>query len=278
MLQSAATKSKSGRQAAGPICLRSLSRTRRKLLLLSALRGLLATLCGLLRAALCGLLASCHGASLKVGCASHRRTRDARGDVPGTERGVASAYTRSKFSRNAQYPPRIGTVCRASASIGLCGQNTRFVRLDRRRRRTQPARPQRNAMTRRPLGRSACIARNASQNAGLRVSIDIVVRAHHRSPLAAGATTHQLRVRGRRRAARPRTPRFPEIRVDCGNRQVLPRTDFFLTRGHGNAIPPRRRAMRSRRWYPHRTLFYLLRFRLIFPAALQSSGITCAHS
>jgi len=63
-------------------------------------------------ATLCGLLASCHGASLKVGCASHRRTRDARGDDPGNECGVASAYTRSKFSRNAQYPPHRGTVGR----------------------------------------------------------------------------------------------------------------------------------------------------------------------
>ncbi len=45
----------------------------------------------------------------EVGCARHRRTRDVHGDVPGTRHGVASAYTRSKISRSAQYPPGICT-------------------------------------------------------------------------------------------------------------------------------------------------------------------------
>jgi hypothetical protein len=108
--------------------LASLDANAARLLLLPALRGLLATLGGLLCAALCGLLTSCHGASLKIGCARHRRTRDTRGDVPGTECGVASAYTRSKFSRIAQYPPRNGTVGGTSASVGRLRSRTRFAR------------------------------------------------------------------------------------------------------------------------------------------------------
>jgi hypothetical protein len=99
----------------------------------------------------------------------HRRTRDDRGDVPGTECGVASAHTRSKYFRNAQYPPCIGTVGGTPGSGNRAGRRTRPARhavvisvsaLRARQRGNDRSRP--------PTAR-ARVMRNHACGAGLRV-------------------------------------------------------------------------------------------------------------
>jgi hypothetical protein len=125
---------------------------------------------------------------------------------------------------------------------------------------------------------AARVSRDAKQNAGLRVTPKIGAAMRHTWVHTAGATMHQPGGGVRRAAMRPPATTIPEIRVNRRKRQVSSRTDFFLTRGYGNAALRGITTLLSRASYRRSTVFYLLSFRLIFPAVLQSSGIACAHS